>query len=296
MNKLTQTLKNQLLLQYLFFGLILFLVAQWQDDNMKSKNTIHFSSEHQQNLIEEFKHEYHRKPNKEELEGLLADAIKQEVLLREAVKHKIDQHDEIIRRRMISKMGFIVQSIASVEPPQNEALLEYYNNHLDSYLTPATYSLRHLYFSDKAAAEDTMNNITQRAINFEQAKSNSNQFVHGDTFKHKTLKELNQIFGISFVKAIQQSEQHTQAFGPIASLYGYHIIQLDSVAPPSIAKFEDIRGQVYNDWFIAAKEVAQQRAYENLLSEYQINIETLPSNDTSILSNKETFGKKVASR
>lgn len=295
MKKIIHNLKNQLLLQYLLFGLVLFSVAKWQSHESGLENAIHLSKEHQQNLVEEFKHEYHRIPSQDELQGLLADEVKKEVLFREAVKHQIDQHDEIIRRRMISKMGFIMQNLATVEPPNDDTLTAYYHNHLENYRQPATYSLHHLYFSEEPPAKAMMDKISQGDLQFEQAKSSANQFIHGDAFKHKTLSELNQLFGVSFIKAIQINEQEILAFGPVASLYGHHIIWLDAVTPPTIAMFEDVRSQVYNDWFISAKEVAQKKAYDNLLNEYQVTIETLRNNGNDS-RHAETPNNEVAVR
>ena len=65
--------------------------------------------------------QWRRPPTDEELTGLVADHLKEEVLAREARALELDVGDTIVRRRLAQKMAFLLDdTIRTTEPPEAE--------------------------------------------------------------------------------------------------------------------------------------------------------------------------------
>jgi hypothetical protein len=60
-----------------------------------------------QRLAEQFQRTWIRPPTRQELEGLIEEYIKEEILYREALALGLDQDDRVIQLRMRQKMEFL---------------------------------------------------------------------------------------------------------------------------------------------------------------------------------------------
>ena len=67
-----------------------------------------------------FSQTWQRPPTAEELDALVDEHIRDEVLYREGVAMGLDQDDAVIRRRMRQKMEFVADLTADVEPTDAE--------------------------------------------------------------------------------------------------------------------------------------------------------------------------------
>src|SRR5215217_5924997 len=90
--------------------------------------------------------QWRRPPTDEELTGLVADHLKEEVLAREAKALELDVGDTIVRRRLAQKMTFLLEdTIRTVEPPEAE-LRGLYETQPDLVRTPARVSFTQVFF------------------------------------------------------------------------------------------------------------------------------------------------------
>src|SRR5262245_15573805 len=61
-----------------------------------------------------------RPPGSDELAGLVADEVREEVLYREALALGLDKDDSIIRRRLAQKMDFLVDDVTALRDPSSD--------------------------------------------------------------------------------------------------------------------------------------------------------------------------------
>ena len=87
-----------------------------------------------------------RKPTKNELERLVNDYIREELLYREALALGLDENDTIVRRRMAQKMAFLSKGTSS-EPPESKTLRTWYEERKESYAFPPLVSFSHVFVS-----------------------------------------------------------------------------------------------------------------------------------------------------
>ena len=97
-------------------------------------------------LKEMWTRQWRRPPTDEELTGLVADQLKEEVLAREARALELDVGDTIVRRRLAQKMAFMLDDTLRVTQPTNAELRVLYDAHPDLVRTPARVSFTQVFF------------------------------------------------------------------------------------------------------------------------------------------------------
>ena len=112
---------KQPLVHFLLVGFVFFLLFNFfnKDEALDSKTVVvdkqalmnYFQYQSQAFNQEVFEQKMAAMP-KEELEQLIKDYVREEVLYREAKAMRLDKEDFIIKRRMIQKVEFISQGIA----------------------------------------------------------------------------------------------------------------------------------------------------------------------------------------
>ena len=72
---------------------------------------------------------WQRPASEQQLQGLIDQYVKEEILYREALKLGLDKDDTIIRRRLAQKMDFLAEDVASLREPAPGVLETWYNQH-----------------------------------------------------------------------------------------------------------------------------------------------------------------------
>ena len=88
-----------------------------------------------------------REPGPEELDGLVADYLYEELFSREARALGLELNDPVIRRRLAQKMNLLAESAAQQAEPGEAELLAWYEAHPELYRTESRLGFKHIYFS-----------------------------------------------------------------------------------------------------------------------------------------------------
>ena len=203
-----------------------------------------------------------------ELNSLLDNWLKEEVLYREALRLGLDQEDSIVRRRLVQKLGFIAESETIPTPEQGE-LEAFYRENVDDYTLPVRYSFRHLYFQQLATAENALARINEGAA----AQEFGEPTMLNPAYAYRSALDLNATFGAGFDGQLATLTAGSWQ-GPVQSGFGFHLVWIDTIHPSEVTPLEGIRQQVLQD-FQRARQLQARDAYvENLLDEYTIVVET----------------------
>ena len=84
-------------------------------------------------LAETFTRLWNRPPTQEELDGLVRDYIREEVMYREALALGLDRDDTIVRRRLQQKLEFLSEDLAVVGEPTEQELDQFLTQHPESF-------------------------------------------------------------------------------------------------------------------------------------------------------------------
>ncbi len=228
-----------------------------------------------------------RLPTAAELDSLVEDHIREEILVREAVRMGLDQDDTIVRRRLAQKMSFLMEDTVVTEPLTDADVAEYFEENAGRYGEPRRFTLRHVYVSPDrrgsdeeamAAALEILDEL--RAEGDDASPENTLWRQLGDPFMlrreygRRTADDLAELFGSAFVEALDELPLGEWA-GPVESAYGQHLVRLSVRTEAEPAVFEEVRRRVLNDAQRDARDAANRAAHERLRERYRVEIEEI---------------------
>lgn len=215
-----------------------------------------------------------REPGPEELDGLVADYLYEELFSREAMVLGLELDDPVIRRRLAQKMNLLTESAAQQAEPGEGELLAWYKAHPELYRTQDRLGFRHIYFSrDRpggSAADDTAALLSRLEGTDENAgKDLGDAFMLPREFTDIGRSQLGRLFGDDFAATLFTLRTGRWQ-GPVTSGYGYHLVYLYGVRDSEPIPFDESRDRVLQDWQRDRYEQAEKALLEELKSRYEI--------------------------
>ena len=266
------------LLHFLVIGALLFGVFSWVSaDDKSAPGEIVVTTAQIANLEAIFSRTWQRPPSAQELDGLVADHVRDEILYREAVAMGLDRDDAVIRRRIRQKMEFVADMIADAEPTDAE-LKTFVADHPAWFRAEPLFSFSQVYF--QASPEGGLSNamLKQLVQALNDGTANASQagdpFLAGSDFRGLSRSEVAQAFGENFAAWMDRSGSD-QWGGPVTSAYGVHLVRVSERIDARELPFEEVRAAARREWLHARKVAANDALYEKLRSRYVIEVENV---------------------
>lgn len=263
------------LLQFLVLGLLIFVFAGWRARvNDETRSTITIDA----GLISYLKNLYNVQygffPDAETLEFLINNHVREEVLLREAMKLGLAQDDEIIRRRLVQKMEYLVED-SKGEPAADETVLKaWYEAHTSNYQQAATASFSQLYFStdnsSDAAAQARAQAVLASAGKRELTSSMGDGFPLDSDFRNLDEAAVRQLLGESPLQAAVFSVTPGVWTGPFRSGFGWHLLKVEARTDAQVQPYEKVAAQVLADWQQATRQQRADAQLKKLIDRYRV--------------------------
>ena len=96
-------------------------------------------------LVAQWEGQTQRRPNARELDALIEGYVREEILVREAMRLGLDDEDIIIRRRLAQKTEFLLSDGAEIDLPDEAQLRAFFDENKNQYARPETLSWRHVF-------------------------------------------------------------------------------------------------------------------------------------------------------
>ena len=259
------------LFAFLLIGLAVFALQEfWRGDDSR---TIVVSAAQQDRLAELWRAQTGRAPSPDELAALIEDHVREEILVREAKRLRLDDGDVIVRRRLAQKLSFLTEDVATLEAPGEDALLRYFEQNRSRYERPAVISFSHIYFSPDR--RDDAGGDAERALAVLQPQAwrqTGDPFMLGRTYAHASLPRIRRDFGDAFAAQLQTLEVATHWQGPIQSGYGYHLLRVDAKTPALGADYASVAQRVAADFDADRRSEANRAHFEELRAQYRVEL------------------------
>jgi hypothetical protein len=261
------------LLHFLLLGIGLFALHGWLNETgALSTKTIVIDRGRIDQLDAGFALLHQRPPTAVELNGLIDDAVKEEIFYREALAQGLDRDDVIVRRRMRQKLEFVSEDIAPVPEPTEAQLQTWLDAH------PARFSVEPRYTFEQVFLEPTKHGASLTADGDALlARLRDGHHADGDglliarMIDDAPAADLRSQFGGRFVTALDTLAPRTW-HGPIPSGYGVHYVRVlhaDAGRTPTLAH---VRADVRREWLHARREAANEAFYASLRKRYDVRI------------------------
>ena len=274
-------------IQFVIIGALLFgLNNVVQSGNSQGQDSIVIKQRFIDDLLNDQSNNTIKKPsligNAETKSTLTLKEIEHEVLYREALKLDLDKGDQIIRRHLIQKMDFVLNSKSqSSSSPTNEELYQWWEQHQESYRNPQRVSFHHVYLNanntlkvDELSAQ--LNSVQTKSIATSLTPANAYQlgdpFLNGHYFQKKTFPQINNLLGRKAATHLMATNKN-EWFGPIESQFGYHWVYLEERQKEKTLPFENVKEKVYQDLQEHNIALEKRSQLNTLVASYNVTYE-----------------------
>jgi len=213
-----------------------------------------------------------RAPSDQELQNLVDNWIRDEILYLEALDRGLDRNDEIVRRRLTQKMRNLAFRLAWTMPPSEEELAEYHGRKGERYRQPARRSFSHIFFSreqrGRRVEQDARDSLVA-LLDQGGSKGLGDRFMLPNYFSNLMHSEVRNDFGSEFASSIFKLELG-EWLGPISSSYGMHLVYIHEEVAAQDPALVEIEDQVKLDLNEERQREAAERLYQSFREKYEV--------------------------
>jgi len=228
-------------------------------------------------LEETWARQWQRTPSKDELQGLVRDYLKEELLSREAKSMGLDQNDTIVRRRLAQKMEFMIQDTVSAAAPTEAELLQLYNSNPVIFQVPARLSFKQIFFNPEKPGTPAAERAAKALEQLTKPEGPADPGEFGDSmllereFFGEEESSISNLFGKDFAKKLFELEPGKWR-GPIESTYGLHLILITEKQAARARDFAKSRDRVLGEWQRRRQQTENEKYFAALLKKYNVTL------------------------
>ncbi len=252
--------------------------ALWGQPGTRNERIV-VTEAHVARLIEIFGRTWQRPPTERELQGLVDEHIKEEILYREALAMGLDRDDTIIRRRLRQKMEFLSEDLAAQNDPTDEELEAYLAEHVERFRIEGPLSFAHVYISIDRRGDKAIDDA--KAL---LARLNRDPEASGDVaslgdrlplpsgYESTTASEIAKMFGRAFAERVSGLPVGEWS-GPVESGYGLHLVLVSERSEDRMPELAEVREAVTRDWRVREREQTNEALFQMLREKYRVVVE-----------------------
>ena len=219
----------------------------------------------------------------EELQRLIDDYVREEVLHREALALGLDEDDYVIRRRLVQKLEFITEGFAEGSVEEDPAAVQrYFDAHAADYYVEPYVTFTHVFFDSEdrpreeavSRAEKKLRELNRASTPFADAPKHGDRFLYHVNYVERTPEYVASHFGIEMARAIFELEPNDLLWkGPYESPYGAHLVLLITNEPGRKPELREIEDRVVEDWRRSVIRERTEEAIEGIVGDYDVRVE-----------------------
>jgi len=202
-------------------------------------------------LKDTFANQWQRPPNQDELRGLVASFLEEELFAREAKALGLDQNDMIVRRRLAQKLEFLIGDTSRIVEPADAELRRFYDANAERFGVEARVSFTQLFFNPEkrqhAESDARAALVSISGMGADGAAAMGDPILLENEFHEVDEQTVAKMFGADFARAIFLLRPGSWA-GPVKSGYGVHLVRVTNLSPATVLSFEEVRPKVLEEW------------------------------------------------
>jgi len=274
---------RQPLLHFLIAGFALFVLYGGLHSSTVNQDPqrIEITPEAVQRIAISWLARWQRPASEQQLQGLIDEYVKEEILYREALKLGLDKDDTIIRRRLAQKMDFLAEDVASLREPAPGVLQAWYNQHQDQYAPPPLATFHHVFFAlDKRGADAQAQAQAALKELTDKSSGEGDAFMFKSAYTEQSQDQVARVFGSKFALSLFQQTPGSWV-GPVESGFGWHLVWIDTLAKPPAPAFETVAQQVKSDWLSEQRSESKRANFDALKARYEVVV-MMPTTTSAI--------------
>lgn len=261
------------LLHFVLIGWALFAGGQWYHQHIDS-HRIDMTSQRQALLAKRYALQFGATPSAATLRLLVDEDIRDEILFRESMSLQLDVDDEIVRRRMVQKMQFLLEDTHAPAEPTDAQLEDFYSTQRMQYAAPERISFTHIYFTAEQGDARAQARV-QSALNIlnkdqHRAPELGDAFPDAYDFSAYEPAQIAHLFGqTEFASAVSRAPI-AQWSGPFRSAYGWHLLYIHTREPARDLPLAEVKDRVRADYLAEAQRRTNIAAFNAVAQKYTV--------------------------
>jgi peptidyl-prolyl cis-trans isomerase C len=259
------------LLHFLLLGFAIHVAASHFDRD-SGRYRIDAGAAQRARLAELYRQQYGAPPSRAELEQLVEQYVRNEILYREGLAMGLADDDEIVRRRVVQKIEFVNEDLDDEPAADPAELARYFAQNRLRYTVDATVSFEQVFFSTDRPG-DPRTRAAAALHSGERGEGGGgagDAFSAGNRFELMTRTRANTVFGDSDLSAELFVAPVGEWSGPFKSSYGWHLIRIVRRQPPRAAELAEVSSRVEADYRAQRRDRANRLAYQRIARKYRI--------------------------
>jgi hypothetical protein len=274
-------LAKEPLLQFLLIGACIYGAYAWfgAADETTDDLSVVVDAARIQGFVTAWESRYNRPPTAAELDGLINQFIREDILYREATAMGLGEDDPITRRRLAQKLEFLTKDVARLKEPVEGELEAYFEANQSAYRAPDLITFSHIFIDPDKREDTTLGDAEALLAQLKsQGEPDADTLTLGDRFMlqnyypQKTELEIRKQFGSGFSEVVMGLAPG-QWHGPVLSGYGVHLVYVSALQQSPPPAFADVQDAVFADWQAGQQAQFNEEFFQSLKSRYEIVVE-----------------------
>lgn len=260
-------------LHFFAAGLVLFVAGQAIREYSNVRHIV-VTPQREAQLSNRYTLQFGSPPDARMLAELVKSDVHDEILFRQGLALGLDKEDEIVRRRIIQKMQFLLEDLHVPAEPTLAQLEAYYQSHSERYYLPARATFTHVFFSadggESSARSRAEAVLATLATGPERAPNLGDPFPDLYDFSDYSPAQVAHLLGHTEFSASVFSVPTGKWVGPLKSAYGWHLLYVQSRKEGEEQKFSAVRDKVRTDFLLEAQKRANESAFGALAHQFTV--------------------------
>ena len=266
------------LVLFLVLGVGVFALDLWPAGGGKESHVIEVTADEIERLHARWTAQWGRPPTGPELESLIAEAVDEEILYREAQRLGLDREDAIVRRRLAQKLTFILEDAGGAAPSAEE-VERYYARHAERYRRPRRTTFDHVFLSADRRTDPARDAaaLLRRLGSADSGLADAgwkrlgDPFMLARTYADRTDTEIAGLFGTGFADAMAALPSGGWR-GPVESTYGMHLVRVRGRTASRAPRLDEVGDRISADLREEHRRARGRAAYRALRDDYEVRL------------------------
>lgn len=208
--------------------------------------------------------------------------VREEALVREGRALGLEREDELIRRRLVQQVEFLVEDVGrtALEVGEEE-IVAAFEARASEFRRPETFRFAHVLVRDYEGktpecidrAKIIRDKMNRDGVPFDGGFAYGDRFPYDKVYVDRSADEIQSLFGKPFVDTLREIESGSDRWaGPYRSKHGFHLVMLADRQPPREPKLEEVRAELVEALLREKRDVAIERGVAAIVAKYRVEL------------------------
>ncbi|MCA0871324.1 peptidyl-prolyl cis-trans isomerase [Seohaeicola saemankumensis] len=221
-------------------------------------------------IIDRYTEVWKRPPTEAELETLVTAAVREEIMVREALALGLDRGDAAIRNRLVQKMQFLTESATRSLDPSDEVLQDHLDANAERFAAPPVVAFEQIFLGPEPSEDEIADVRAQLAAGVPPQELGQRSLLPA-ALPLASPRQVDGAFGAGFAAALAAAEPGAWS-GPYRSGFGQHLVRVSERRDGGVPALATVRDKVLFDWRRTQAETLAEAQFDALAERYKVTV------------------------